>query len=102
MKFNLSLLERRQLIMWAEGTIGGLFGGSELAFPEERITLDTLMSGYEENIDISERALRIMMIWCKNAIGSSSSNRDLTSEESSLLFKLKKAEKDFNVGNSAF
>lgn len=91
MILELTPLEIRQLIIWAKNTIeGGHFGDGNVVFPEEGITLYKLENSPDNgNIEVTERDLTMMKIWCENAIGQTL--QGMTSEEISVVSKLKKA-----------
>ncbi len=100
MKLKLTSLEQKQLLIWAENTIsGGHYGDSDVVFPEESITLHKLENASEDELEVSERDVRIMLIWCENAIGSTL--RGMTSEETSLIAKLKEAAQELDSGYSS-
>lgn len=95
MKIELSPLEIRQLIIWAKNTIeGGHFGDGNVVFPEEEVTLYKLEHSEDGQVEVTERDLNILKIWSENAIGQSL--HGMTSEEISVVSKLKKAIDDIN------
>lgn len=93
MTIKLTPLELKQLLIWADNTIaGGHFGDGNVVFPEEGFTLQKLKKSPAGEIEISPRDLKIMLIWVENAVGSTM--RGMTSEETSLIAKLKELEKN--------
>ncbi len=93
MKLELNDLELKQLTIWADHTIaGGHFGDGNVVFPEEEITLNKLKKSQDGKIEVRERDVQVMIIWCENAIGKTL--KGMTSEEISLINKLKQAQKD--------
>lgn len=92
MELKLTNLELRQLLIWADHTIsGGHWGDGDVVFPEEGITLDKLNKSQDGTVEANERDISTMIIWCENAIGKTL--KGMTSEEISLIEKLKSAEK---------
>jgi len=93
LELKLSELEKKQLLIWASNTIeGGHFGDSNVVFPEEGITLNKLETTKNGKLNVNEQDVKIMIIWCENAIGQSL--KGMTSEEISLIDKLKNAESE--------
>ena len=90
MTLNLTDLEKRQILIWADDTMaGGHWGNGNVVFPEEQITLQKLNSSTND-IKVEERDVKTMMIWAENAIGKTL--KGMTSEEISLIQKLKDLE----------
>ncbi|HEO66216.1 MAG TPA: hypothetical protein ENI73_10165 [Spirochaetes bacterium] len=95
MKLELTELELKQLVIWADHTIaGGHFGDGNVVFPEEGITLDKLKNSQDGTLEIRERDVQVMIIWCENAIGKTL--KGMTSEEISLIAKLEQAQEAFS------
>lgn len=87
---KLSSLEKKQLLIWADHTIsGGHWGNGDVVFPEENITLSKIQKSEDGLIQANRQDLRVMLIWCENAVGSTL--KGLTPEERSVIDKVKNA-----------